>query len=82
MSTYTIGFDVDGPGKAYLQRLAAEGRVGKREGGGFFAADRPEQLGAVLQAIVNEVGIGAQSFAELSVGVDAARRSRAPTGRT
>ena len=64
--TYTVGFDVDGPGKTYLQRLAADGE------GAFFAAERPEELSAALQSIVDDVAGGAETFVELAVGVDRA----------
>ena len=62
--TYTVGFDVEGPGKTYLQRLATDG------GGAYFDAEAPGELNKVLQSIVDDVTFGAESFAELSIGVD------------
>ena len=62
--TYTVGFDVEGPGKTYLQRLATDG------GGAYFDAEAPGELSAALQSIVDDVAFGAESFAELSIGVD------------
>ena len=62
--TYTVGFDVEGPGKTYLQRLATDGL------GAYFDAEAPGELNAALQAIIDEETFGAESFAELSIGVD------------
>ena len=62
--TYTVGFDVEGPGKTYLQRLASDG------GGAYFDAEAPGDLSRALQSIVDDVAFGAESFAELSIGVN------------
>lgn len=64
VNTYTVGFNVDGPGKEYLKLLAAEGQ------GSFFSASQPEELNTALSAIVDEVLGGSENFAELSIEID------------
>ena len=69
VTTYTVGFNVEGPGKEYLKLLASEGQ------GSFFSADEPEELNAALSAIVDEVLGGSENFAELSIDIDKANFS-------
>ncbi len=66
INTYTVGFDTDGPGKAYLEELATAGN------GGFFEATSPESLTSALNAILNDLTTTSQSFAPLAVDVDRA----------
>ncbi len=69
VNTYTVGFNVEGPGKEYLKLLASEGQ------GSFFSANEPEELNAALSAIVDEVLGGSENFAELSIDIDKANFS-------
>ncbi len=69
VTTYTVGFNVDGPGKEYLKLLASEGQ------GSFFSANEPEDLNKALSAIVDEVLGGSENFAELSIDIDKANFS-------
>lgn len=69
VNTYTVGFNVEGPGKEYLKLLAAEGQ------GSFFSANEPEELNEALSAIVDQVLGGSENFAELSIDVDKANFS-------
>ena len=69
VNTYTVGFNVDGPGKEYLKLLASEGQ------GSFFSANEPEELNTALAAIVDEVLGGSENFAELSIDIDKANFS-------
>lgn len=69
VSTYTVGFNVDGPGRNYLELLASEGN------GSFFSANEPEELNVALSNIVDEVLGGSENFAELAIDVDKANFS-------
>ncbi|ASJ70277.1 PilC/PilY family type IV pilus protein [Granulosicoccus antarcticus] len=66
VKTYTVGFNVEGPGQDYLTLLATAGK------GKFFKADKPEELNAALDSIIDEVLGGSENFAELSIDVDKA----------
>jgi len=66
VSTYTIGFNIDGDGSRYLDRLAEAG------GGDFFNAQTPEDLGDALDKSLNEILGGSANFAELSIDIDKA----------
>ncbi|MBX2825658.1 MAG: hypothetical protein KTR33_13065, partial [Gammaproteobacteria bacterium] len=66
VSTYTIGFNIDGDGSRYLERLATDG------GGDYFNAQTPEDLGEALDASLNEMLGGSANFAELSIDIDKA----------
>ena len=69
--TYTIGFDTDGPGRAYLERLAAAGGPPESAGSRFFVADEADELKAALRnAVDGALGLDNQSFTELAVGVN------------
>ncbi len=69
VNTYTVGFNVEGPGQDYLTLLAKAGN------GSFFKADEPEELNSALNAIIEEVLGGSENFAELSIDVDKANFS-------
>lgn len=69
VKTYTVGFNIDGPGQKYLQRLAAAGD------GEYFQANQPQELTDALNNILDEVLGGSENFAELSIDVDTANFS-------
>lgn len=69
VTTYTVGFDIDGPGQDYLTLLAEAGE------GTFFRADNPEDLTNALTTVVDEVLGGSENFTELSIDVDKANFS-------
>lgn len=66
VKTYTVGFNINGFGQNYLERLGAAGK------GGSFNAETPAELNEALAAIVDDISIGSENFAELSVDVDKA----------
>jgi len=69
VSTFTVGFDVDGPGKSYLQRLAEDGN------GSFFEANATDELVDAISEAINEIGLESQSFSQFSLDVDRASYS-------
>jgi len=69
VTTYTVGFNIDGAGQDYLTLLAKAGK------GKFFKADEPEELNTALSKIVDEIRGGSESFASLSIDIDKANFS-------
>jgi len=66
VKTYTVGFALEGPGKAYLKHLAEKGQ------GEFKEATKPEELAKALNEVFDSILAGSQNFAELSIDVDRA----------
>ena len=66
VNTYTVGFNVDGPGKQYLELLAEEGE------GRFFQADQPEQLSAALLSAIDDIAGESENFAPFSIDINKA----------
>lgn len=62
--TYTVGFNINGPGQVFLDELAEAGM------GESYNAQTPEDLNAALTAAVEDIKSGSESFSELSVDVD------------
>jgi len=69
VTTYTVGFNIDGAGQDYLTLLADAGK------GKFFKANEPEELNTALTKIVDEIRGGSESFASLSIDIDKANFS-------
>lgn len=63
VNTFTIGFNIDGDGSRYLEKLAESG------GGQYFHAQTPEDLGGALDSSLNEILGGSANFSELSIDV-------------
>lgn len=66
VSTYTVGFGVDGPGKNYLELLAAEG------GGSFFSANEADQLSDALLEAMEEIAGSSESFTPFAIDINKA----------
>ncbi|MFK7860038.1 MAG: PilC/PilY family type IV pilus protein [Granulosicoccus sp.] len=64
VKTYTVGFNINGPGQDFLRELATAGE------GEFYYAQSPEQLNTALTLAVEDIKSGSESFSELSVDVD------------
>lgn len=69
VTTYTVGFNVDGAGQNYLKAIADAG------GGLFLNASQPDELSAALDEIINDILGNPRSFASLSIDVDRANFS-------
>ena len=66
VKTYTVGFNVKGPGQDYLKLLAEAGQ------GIYFDANTPEQLSRALTTVIDDTLDGSENFAELTIDVDKA----------
>jgi len=66
VKTYTVGFNVNGPGQDYLKHLAKAGQ------GIYFDANTPEQLSKALTTVIDDTLRGSENFAELTIDVDKA----------
>jgi len=64
VSTYTVGFAVEGPGKKYLSQLAYEGN------GEFFEANKAEELASALLSILDEILVDSESFASAAIDIN------------
>lgn len=64
VTTYTVGFNINGPGQNFLKAIAQAGQ------GEFYNAGDPDELNAALTAAVDDIKSGSESFSELSVDVD------------
>jgi len=64
VTTYTVGFAVDGAGATFLEGLALNG------GGAFFEANRPEELAAALQSILDDILVDSESFAAAAIDIN------------
>jgi len=66
VKTYTVGFDVAGPGKSYLELLADEGQ------GRFFEVNQADELSAALLSAIDEVVGASESFSPFSIDINKA----------
>ena len=66
VSTYTIGFNVEGPGENYLKLLATEG------GGQFFGANNADELTTALDNVITDIIGGNESFSALTIDINKA----------
>lgn len=66
VQTYTVGFNVGGAGRNYLELLAEAGQ------GEYFNANTPEQLSQALSTVIDDTLNGSENFAELTIDVDKA----------
>jgi len=66
VKTYTVGFNVDGGGKRYLEHLAKKGQ------GRFIEADSEDSLRKALADLILQINGDGQSFSELTVDVNRA----------
>lgn len=64
VTTYTVGFSIEGPGQTYLKKLAEAGN------GTFFDAGTPEALSESLDSILSGLLISSQSFSPPAVDVN------------
>ena len=69
VATYTVGFSLEGPGKEYLRRLAADGN------GAFYEATQPDELTNALNSAIDNILGGSHNFVELAIDVDKANFS-------
>ncbi len=72
VSTYTIGFNADPAGQAFLQTLATEGS------GQYYEASNAASLTAALTSIINSVSAEAETFVGLSTSTQASTISSSP----
>lgn len=66
VKTFTVGFDVAGPGKRYLELLADEGR------GRFFEANQADELSTALINAIDEVARTNEIFSPFSIDINKA----------
>lgn len=64
--TYTVGFNINGPGQQYLKQISEAGQ------GEFYNTQSAGELNAALTAAIDDIKSGGQSFSGLSVDVDKA----------
>jgi len=72
VSTYTIGFNADPAGQAFLQTLAKEGS------GQYYEASNAANLTAALTSIISSVTAEAETFVGLSTSTQASTLSSSP----
>ena len=72
VSTYTIGFNADPAGQAFLQTLATEGN------GQYYEASNAANLTAAFTSIISAVSAEAETFIGLSTSTQASTISSSP----
>ena len=72
VSTYTIGFNADPAGQAFLQTLATEGS------GQYYEASNAANLTAALSSIISSVSAEAETFVGLSTSTQPSTISSSP----